>query len=52
MDMFEFFSVIYHVTPIYVGEIAPEHVRGRLLSLLNTLACIGYLVSSMVLLSL
>ena len=49
MDFLNFFhSVVCQVIPIYVGEISPERVRGRLLSLLNTYAAIGFLVSSLV----
>ena len=40
--------LIYTVVPIYVGETVPERIRGRLLSLLNINAAVGYLVSSIV----
>ena len=37
--------VLYQVTPLYVAEISPEKLRGRLMSFLNVYATLGALVS-------
>jgi MFS family permease len=38
--------ILYQVTPLYVAEISPENLRGRLLSFFNLYAAAGSVVSS------
>ncbi len=39
------YSIVHQVSPIYIGEISPECLRGRLLSFINITSTFGYTVS-------
>ena len=43
--MFIFYRIMYTVTPMFVGEIVSEHLRGRFLTVLTFFAVSGYTVS-------
>ena len=38
------YRILYTVVPVYIAEIAPEKLRGRLLILFSTVATVGNMV--------
>ena len=45
IDCFCSFRILFLVTPIYIGEITRESVRGRILSVQGVWIAVGFTVS-------